>query len=161
MSCRVLYWTKSIDQSGGGQFTFSNGDPTGYGFHGDFLNGWNMATQTKAVQNCLYTDNGGTVAACPDLLASDDINFSRTCPEQPSVLKESVHGLIGSLPGCNPIKSGPENAPQEVCPADSTIPDEDSPSILRSSLMSTSTPTTFVTMISSITNLSHFTCNPV
>jgi hypothetical protein len=28
-------------------------------------------------------------------------------------------------------------------------------------LMSTSTPTTFVTMISSITNLSHFTCNPV
>ncbi|KIX92606.1 uncharacterized protein Z520_11635 [Fonsecaea multimorphosa CBS 102226] len=115
----VLYMTNSVDQSAGGQFVFSNGDTTGYGFHGDFLNGWDMDIQTAAVQDCLYTDNGGVVSACSHLSPSDDTNFPRDCLEQPSVFDEPVHGMLSALPGCNPITSGPAMADSVVCPLDS------------------------------------------
>ncbi|KIW73443.1 hypothetical protein, variant [Phialophora macrospora] len=118
----VLYMTNSIDQSAGGQFVFSNGDTTGYGFHGDFLNGWDMNVQTSAVQDCLYTDNGGVVGACSSLAPSDNVNFPRDCLEQPSVFDEPVHGLLSALPGCNPITSGPDAAPQIICPLGSNTP---------------------------------------
>ncbi|OAP65222.1 hypothetical protein AYL99_01194 [Fonsecaea erecta] len=119
----VLYLTNLVDQSGGGQFVFSNGDATGYGFHGDFLNGWDMDIQNAAVADCLYTDNGGLVSACSHLAPSDDTNFPRDCLEQPSVFNEPVHGLISALPGCNPITSGPDLAEQVVCPLGSHTPD--------------------------------------
>ncbi|EXJ64159.1 hypothetical protein A1O7_00495 [Cladophialophora yegresii CBS 114405] len=117
----VLYWTNDIDQTAGGQFVFSNGDTTGYGFHGDFLNGWDMDVQTNAVQDCLYTDDGGVIGACPSLSRSDNINFPRDCGEQPSVFSEQVHGLLTALPGCNPITSGPDPASQVVCGFDSNV----------------------------------------
>ncbi|EXJ95461.1 hypothetical protein A1O1_00583 [Capronia coronata CBS 617.96] len=118
----VLYMTNSVDQSAGGEFVFSNGDPTGFGFHGDFMNGWDMDVQTDAVENCLYTDNDGVVTACPYLTPSDDVNFPRTCPEQPSLFDEPIHGMIDALPGCNPITPGPALAPQVVCPLNSHSP---------------------------------------
>ncbi|OCT53578.1 hypothetical protein CLCR_09595 [Cladophialophora carrionii] len=117
----VLYWTNSVDQTAGGQFVFSNGDTTGYGFHGDFLNGWDMDVQTSAVQDCLYTDDGGVIDACSSLSRSDNINFPRDCVEQASVFDESVHGLLTALPGCNPITSGPDPAPQVICGFDSEV----------------------------------------
>ncbi|KAJ9607206.1 hypothetical protein H2200_008278 [Cladophialophora chaetospira] len=136
----VLYMTNSIDQSAGGQFVFANGDATGYGFHGDFVNGWDQGVQTQAVQNCLYTDNGGVISACSALVPSDDVNFPRTCPEQPSVFDEPVHGMLSALPGCNPITSGPDLAPQVVCPLNSHTPDTSSSSA--SSLGATSSSST-------------------
>ena len=33
-------------------FVLSNGDPTGYGFHGDFVNGWDVPTLQAAVDAC-------------------------------------------------------------------------------------------------------------
>ncbi|KIW15968.1 hypothetical protein PV08_06018 [Exophiala spinifera] len=125
----VLYFTNNIDQSGGGEFVFSNGDTTGFGFHADFMNGWDMDVLDNAVENCLYTDvDFGVVSACPVLAESDTQNFSRVCPEEPSVLTEAVKGKLDGLPGCNPITSGPESAPEEVCavgvvtPVNSTTP---------------------------------------
>lgn len=118
----VLYWTNDIDQSAGGEFVFANGDTTGYGFHGDFLNGWDMDVQTSAVENCLYTDDGGLISACPVLYASDDVNFSRDCLPQPEYWNEPVLGMLSQLPGCNPITSGPEDAIQVICPINSSQP---------------------------------------
>ncbi|KAL2441141.1 hypothetical protein ABEF95_012761 [Exophiala dermatitidis] len=115
----VLYLPNLIDQSAGGQFVFSNGDPTGFGFHGDFMNGWDMDVHTEAVKNCLYTDNNGVISACSYLAESDDVNFARTCPEQASVLDEPVHGNLTALPGCNPITPGPGLAEQVICPVNS------------------------------------------
>ncbi|KAK5052482.1 hypothetical protein LTR84_002346 [Exophiala bonariae] len=112
----VLYFTNQIDQSGGGEFVFANGDATGYGFHADFINGWEMDIQDDAVKNCLYTDDGGVISACPYLAPSQDVNFARTCPQQPSVFNEQVLGTLDALPGCNPITHGPVRAEQETCP---------------------------------------------
>ena len=111
----VLYWTIDVDQADGGQFVFAQGDITGYGFHGDFVNGWNQAVLVAAVQSCLSQDQDGTISSCPILSASDDVNFPRDCPEQAAVVPEQVHGLLTQLPGCNPIINGPQPAPQEIC----------------------------------------------
>ncbi|KIW24456.1 uncharacterized protein PV07_10168 [Cladophialophora immunda] len=147
----VLYMTNSVDQSGGGQFVFSNGDPTGYGFHGDFLNGWDMDIQTAAVQDCLYTDDGGVVSACSHLAPSDDINFPRNCLEQPSVFDEPVHGLISALPGCNPITPGPDLAEQVVCPLDSHTLDTSNQTSISSATSTTAASSSSFDAAASIT----------
>ena len=36
----TLYPVNTVKQEQGGRFLLSMGDPTGYGFHGDFQNGW-------------------------------------------------------------------------------------------------------------------------
>ncbi|KIW49448.1 hypothetical protein PV05_11126 [Exophiala xenobiotica] len=119
----VLYFTNDIDQSAGGEFVFANGDPTGYGYHADFMNGWDMDVLDDAVANCLYTDvDFGVPSACPYLVTSDTSDFARLCPEEPSVLTEAVHGNLTGLPGCNPISWGPESSPQNVCPVGQVTP---------------------------------------
>ena len=33
-------------------FVFANGDPTGYGFHGDFINGWDVNVLQQVTDHC-------------------------------------------------------------------------------------------------------------
>ncbi|KAL7273681.1 hypothetical protein RUND412_003453 [Rhizina undulata] len=87
-------------------FVFSNGDPTGYGLHGDFLNGWDVPVLQDAVNNC--NASSGTVEECssfkffPDTVTSD-------CFVPPRI-HEQTSGWIDTLPGCNPVQPGPERA---------------------------------------------------
>lgn len=90
----------------------------GYGYHGDFINGWNSTVQALAVANCLATDNAGQISACPYLQESDTDGYSRNCPLKTSPVNETVLGLLPKLPGCNKVTNGPSNA----TPQDSTCP---------------------------------------
>ena len=99
------------EQSDAGRFVFSQGDPTGYGFHADFQNGWEEDPLTKAVENCLANDNFGQISDCPWLQASDTNGYPYNCPTQPSQIDEPVFGLLDALPGCITITEGPEEAP--------------------------------------------------
>ncbi|KAI4213743.1 MAG: hypothetical protein LQ351_003709 [Letrouitia transgressa] len=112
----VLYSVNNVKQDGG-QFVFSHGDTTGYGFHGDFLNGWDPATLASATKNCVNTD-GGAVYDCDAFKPTWNPEFGRTCPERPSLVDEPVHGMIDKLPGCITITSGPAPArPEDMnCP---------------------------------------------
>ncbi|GAB7342552.1 hypothetical protein MBLNU457_g0730t1 [Dothideomycetes sp. NU457] len=105
----------------GGQFVLSMGDTTGYGFHGDFQNGWDMDIQEKAVAQCLSLeqDPSGTIDECPILMANDNTLYSVNCPEMPQQIGEPVHGLLDSLPGCVRLTSGPQaaTAADMECPA--------------------------------------------
>lgn len=125
----VLYGVSQINQSGGGQFVFSNGDPTGFGFHGDFMNGWDQTVLGAALaggaNSCANVDNNGQIAACPPLAAVDTTQYANNCPEYPAVVNETVKGIIGTkLPGCNNIVYGP--APAQAsdlnCPAGAPTP---------------------------------------
>lgn len=103
----VLYSVNNIKQDGG-KFVFSQGDTTGYGFHGDFMNGWDPATLKAALdQGCANTP-GGAIADCAAFRPSDNPKtYAQNCPERPALVDEPVHGMIAKLPGCIKMTSGP------------------------------------------------------
>ena len=82
---------------------------TGYGFHGDFLNGWDTSVLTAAIGQCANT-NDGAVQDCAPLNVVDDQNFSNDCPAQPELINEPTRGMISKLPGCITITPGPQEA---------------------------------------------------
>ncbi|OAG35369.1 hypothetical protein AYO21_10440 [Fonsecaea monophora] len=126
----VIYSVNSVDQSKGGMFVFSQGDTTGYGFHADFLNGWDVDVLDSAIDQCMGPNavNNGQIGLCPPLQASVDPYFSQNCPEQAPFVNETVHGLLKVLPGCNPPTGGPLRATQNICPVQPAlnyIPNQD------------------------------------
>ncbi len=97
----------------------ANFSSLGYGYHGDFISGWDADFLQAAVEQC--TDGSGMVQACPlfTVLSEDEQRKCRmTLP--PSVANEKVTGIIGeSLPGGLAIAYGPGPAvvAQAVQPA--------------------------------------------
>ena len=110
------------DQAPGGRFVFSQGDPTGYGFHADFQNGWEEDVIAAATRDCLVPDNFGQISYCPALYASQTNGYPYNCPEQPPEINEPVHGLIDKLPGCITITDGPDEAPAASMNCASGVP---------------------------------------
>ena len=102
----VLYGVNDIEQTAGGKFVFSNGDTTGYGFHGDFLNGWDTNVLSAGVKQCANTDSGA-VEDCQPFAASLVKDFAQECPELAPIINEPVHGLINQLPGDVKVDSKP------------------------------------------------------
>jgi len=79
------------------KFAFANGDPTGYGFHGDFIMGWTNRTLLQtAHKDCIAAAN------CPKLgnqpQKTRDLIY-------PAIYEEEIglHGPIPSLPGNNTV----------------------------------------------------------
>lgn len=100
-----------------GQFVFSTGDPLGYGYHGDFMNAWDVDVLQKAINTC--TSTSGVVEECKvfDIQSEDEMHqctIKRT-------LKEDVVGPFAELPGCNLIEYGPEKATEGGCSSDGAL----------------------------------------
>ncbi|MCJ1306720.1 hypothetical protein MMC25_000363 [Agyrium rufum] len=99
-----IFNTGDFEWYGSGQpFVLSFGDTTGYGFHGDFINGWD----TKILQNGI--DNFVTQIAGE----ADNIYFNNYFQKPavsgaqcslPPMVDEEVEGNLDALPGCNPVK---------------------------------------------------------
>jgi len=79
------------------KFAFANGDPTAYGYHGDFIMGWtDRELLQTAHKDCISAAN------CPKL------GNQPGKPQpliHPAIYEEEVglHGPIPSLPGNNPV----------------------------------------------------------
>jgi len=68
-------------------------------------NGWDVPTLQKALDQC--TDQlFNNLEACPPLVPTLDRKASEECTVE-AFLEENVERDLKYLPGCNPIKSGP------------------------------------------------------
>ena len=96
----------------------------GYGFHGDFLNGWDADTLEAGIKQCAIANEDGVVHECPVFAPIDDQNTATDCPPIEPEIDEPVHGMIDKLPGCITITPGPEEATLAdfVCPASAPQP---------------------------------------
>ena len=120
----LYYDVAHVQLEQGGYYVFAQGDATGYGFHGDFQNGWDPDVLTNAIAQCMgpnAVNSGGSIEGCPPFAASLDNNAGRNCPQQPAVINETVTGLLTQLPGCNPPTFGPDRATSQVCPVQPNI----------------------------------------
>ncbi|KIX09062.1 uncharacterized protein Z518_00140 [Rhinocladiella mackenziei CBS 650.93] len=99
---------KGID----GEFVFSNGDPTGFGYHGDFMCAWEDGVLQSAINNtaCTSPASQGVQEACPVFKIQDSGSCTRCKMEVPAVLQEEPINLISELPGKVAVQSGPESA---------------------------------------------------
>ncbi|KAL9598292.1 MAG: hypothetical protein Q9219_004593 [cf. Caloplaca sp. 3 TL-2023] len=92
----------------GGKFVLGNGDPTGYGYHGDFIAAWDEGVLQQAVEQC--TDMGGQMKSC-GVFEFPENTASCTLENLPSELQdENVEGPMQGLPGGCEVQSGPEPA---------------------------------------------------
>ncbi|OQE39815.1 hypothetical protein PENCOP_c006G06042 [Penicillium coprophilum] len=99
------YAFKGVD----GYFALANGDPTGYGYHGDFMHGWEDGVLQEAIETC--TSESGVVEEC-DVFTIQTEDEQRQCQFSiPSELKqENCHMHDDGLPGGMSIQWGPERA---------------------------------------------------
>lgn len=92
-----------------GQFVWSNGDPTGYGYHADFINGWNIDTLQAAVNDC--TNPSGRTEDCLHFqkhLQSEPTMAQCKMEAKPKILaNDNCVGPADGLCGNVPVQYGP------------------------------------------------------
>lgn len=104
-------WNTAAFDGVDGEFVFSNGDPTGYGYHGDFIMGWEEDFLQSAVDTC--TNASGRIQDCP-LFTIQDTTTVDSCKIEEAVSalstlleSEDLVGPIASLPGDVKLSPGP------------------------------------------------------
>ncbi|OJZ82274.1 hypothetical protein ASPFODRAFT_64309 [Aspergillus luchuensis CBS 106.47] len=92
-----------------GTFVLANGDPTGYGYHGDFIYGWESGVLQQAVDEC--TNLSGRVEDCDLFHLQTDAEQAQCNFTMPEELKsENVYLHKGGLPNNIAIQYGPAYA---------------------------------------------------
>jgi hypothetical protein len=91
-----------------GKFVLSTGDPTGFGNHGDFMQGWEPGVLQEAVDKC--TASSGLVSDCPVFHLQSDEDQRKCNFEVPDVLKEENVFFHNGIPGGVKIEDGPKYA---------------------------------------------------
>ncbi|KKZ62485.1 hypothetical protein EMCG_03098 [[Emmonsia] crescens] len=110
-------WDTSAYKGKPGRFVFANGDPTGYGYHGDFMNGWDEKFLQKAVDEC--TSLSGTVQDCKQFTLQKDSAQDKCKMRTPPILEgESFERRAKGLPENVLISDGPGYAKPGNPPTD-------------------------------------------
>ncbi|KAH7383534.1 hypothetical protein BKA64DRAFT_160850 [Cadophora sp. MPI-SDFR-AT-0126] len=99
-------WATNAFKGKNGKFIISNGDPTGYGYHGDFMMGWDESFLQSAVNQC--TNLSGKIEDCPLFTIQSQSAFSSCEIDLPAAIaKENVLSALASIPGNPMIANGP------------------------------------------------------
>lgn len=105
-------WNTYAFKDKDGQFVWSNGDPTGFGYHADFINGWNIDTLRAAVNDC--TNPSGRVEDCkhftPSLQTEAEQSECKIEDIPTALLNDDCGGPSDGLCGNVPVQYGPEYA---------------------------------------------------
>jgi len=121
-------------------FVLATGDPTGYGFHADFISGWDPVVMQAAIldPSCgdKNTNEGNTVTNCKPLAPYVKRMDAGECQLQNKVPLTEDLGIahpIARIPGCNPVTPGPAHTvPCFSAPSQSFEPGVDTRFHLRS-----------------------------
>lgn len=116
-------WETDVFRNSPGEFVISNGDVQGFGYHADFINGWEDGVLEAAIEQC--TNDSGMIQDCPvfqgHIQSQDEQNACQLAKLPAKIAKEQVSGIVGdSLPGGVQIQYGPEPATQANPAAPST-----------------------------------------
>ena len=126
-----------------GQFAFSNGDPTGYGYHGDFMCAWDDGVLQAAIDDpaCNIPENeSGNQENCP-VFKLQEVDAGTQCKmEIPEALQNEKINLIDHLPGNVQIQAGPGSATLPSVPGATPQAAQSSPTA-DSTSMSSAEPT--------------------
>ena len=115
-------------------FELAQGDPTGFGIHGDFVShhsggpelllnsqadelqfaGWETDTLQTLIDECKTCDGDNEVDACLDASEVNTNDEMNACTV-PSPIDEPIWGWLENQPGCNKPQPGPEEAVQATC----------------------------------------------
>lgn len=110
-------WNTYAFKDQDGYFALANGDPTGFGYHGDFMFGWEDGFLQQAVDTC--TSETGLVGDCEIFRLQSEAKQRQCFFDMPSELRhENVHMDASGLPGDIPIQWGPKYAAMSM-PSDS------------------------------------------
>lgn len=99
-----------------GIFVLSHGDPTGYGYHADFINGWKQDILEKAVKEC--TNPSGRIEDCSvfkDYIQSE--KKQQECKFNIPANDENCEQIASGLPGNVAVQSGPAPAKKHGSPS--------------------------------------------
>lgn len=95
-----------------GQFVLSNGDPTGCGYHGDFIQAWDPPFLQQAIDIC--TNKSGKTQDCPIFDIQDDGTAAQCTINMPTqLLDENCTETMTSLPGNVTVQYGPAYATKQ------------------------------------------------
>ncbi|KAI9667182.1 MAG: hypothetical protein M1831_001359 [Alyxoria varia] len=109
-----------------GEFVLSNGDPTGFGYHGDFQFAWKGDTLEKALHTC--TNPSGNTKDCPLFTLRSEADQKQCKMETPESIKHiECKKSKNGLPGKNPIERGPEPAKKHDEPSPAPVKEAQKP----------------------------------
>ncbi|KAK2030075.1 hypothetical protein LX32DRAFT_338649 [Colletotrichum zoysiae] len=97
----ILYeviWNTAAYKNRNGRFVIANGDVQGFGYHGDFMAGWDEDFLQSAINTC--TNLSGRIEDCPIFNIQDEAATAQCQMKVPNFLSaENVTGPDVSLPG--------------------------------------------------------------
>lgn len=114
-------WNTNTFANISGEFVFANGDPTGYGYHADFIAAWNdgVQEQVKADTTCTNLQSDGEVESCPvfnGLIQSQEDAATCQLTLPVSIANEQTDGFLEQLPGgvnVTGVRHDPGDAPTD------------------------------------------------
>ncbi|KAF4511266.1 hypothetical protein G6O67_003078 [Ophiocordyceps sinensis] len=120
-----VIWNTNAFKDKSGKFVLSNGDETGFGYHGDFMTGWDEEFLQKAVEKC--TNESGKIEDCPlfDIMTKDEADkcdMEKPLPQE--LHAEDVKGPMAKLPGGGGRRHGSGKTPKYVAPTKKYSPGE-------------------------------------
>ncbi|KAI5283781.1 hypothetical protein KEM54_001854 [Ascosphaera aggregata] len=102
-------WNTAAFKEQDGRFVLANGDPTGCGYHADFMEGWDDGVLQRAVDIC--TNPSGRVEDCSVFTLQDEQTQQKCLIKVPDAIKhEDTLACDSGLPGGMPIIEGPAYA---------------------------------------------------